>query len=245
MKLAIISDLHLKHWEHRTRRLNDPLPYQLVAESVAVEKPDVLIDAGDLEIPERLYEALDGILSKDRIIVNKGNHDYYGKKFDDDPLAACQSMVIDGVWFVVAPLWMDFNNFDPMTAMTVKRNLNDFRLIEGFTTRVCFDTHLKQKAFIQDRMHSIIDVIVTHHAPSFQSVHPRYKVGGLADLINYGFASKLDEMVFDSGAKLWVHGHTHDPSDYMIGKTRVVANPCGYPGERRGGDSYQPLYVEI
>jgi hypothetical protein len=28
-----------------------------------------------------------------------------------------------------------------------------------------------------------------------------------------------------------VHGHHHKTVDYMFGKTRVVANPRGYPGD--------------
>jgi Icc-related predicted phosphoesterase len=29
---------------------------------------------------------------------------------------------------------------------------------------------------------------------------------------------------------LWIHGHTHESRDYRLGATRIVANPCGYPG---------------
>jgi len=48
----------------------------------------------------------------------------------------------------------------------------------------------------------------------------------------------------ESGAALWVHGHTHEAMHYEIGQTRVVSN-CG------GGDiavqkGFRPdLVVEI
>jgi hypothetical protein len=42
------------------------------------------------------------------------------------------------------------------------------------------------------------------------------------------FVSDLDSLVADSGATLWVHGHTHYPVDYAIGRTRVFSNPRGY-----------------
>ena len=30
--------------------------------------------------------------------------------------------------------------------------------------------------------------------------------------------------------QLWISGHVHDPYDCMVGATRCLANPCGYPG---------------
>ena len=44
----------------------------------------------------------------------------------------------------------------------------------------------------------------------------------------------LDELVKESGAALWIHGHTHGCCDYVLGATRLVANACGYPFERTG-----------
>ena len=34
---------------------------------------------------------------------------------------------------------------------------------------------------------------------------------------------------------MWIHGHTHQGSDYLLGKTRVVCNPRGYPGQNDHG----------
>lgn len=82
-------------------------------------------------------------------------------------------------------------------------------------------------------------VVVTHTGPSFKSVGTRYK----KDVLSAAFASHLDELVEQSGAALWVHGHTHEPCDYMIGKTRVLANPHGYPFE--GGEFQPDLIVEV
>ena len=45
--------------------------------------------------------------------------------------------------------------------------------------------------------------------------------------------------------KLIVHGHTHRRMDYMLGDTRVICNPRGYPGENEWYKNYQPVYVEI
>jgi hypothetical protein len=41
-------------------------------------------------------------------------------------------------------------------------------------------------------------------------------------------------MVESSGAALWIHGHLHRADDYVIGSTRVLCNPRGYPDESTG-----------
>ena len=38
-----------------------------------------------------------------------------------------------------------------------------------------------------------------------------------------------------SGARLWIHGHTHAPCNYTVGETQVICNPRGYPGESGNG----------
>jgi hypothetical protein len=51
----------------------------------------------------------------------------------------------------------------------------------------------------------------------------------LGELLSAAYASNLDELVAASRAKLWIHGHTHRPTNYWIGDTRVISNPRGYP----------------
>ena len=66
--------------------------------------------------------------------------------------------------------------------------------------------------------------MITHHAPSRQSIHPRY-----ADsLLNACFVSDAEHLVSGERAQLWIHGHTHDSFDYVVHGTRVVCNPRGY-----------------
>jgi hypothetical protein len=70
-------------------------------------------------------------------------------------------------------------------------------------------------------------VVITHNLPSIRSIPERYRT----DLVSAAFASNLDDLVERSGALLWLHGHTHTACDYMIGRTRVLCNPRGYPQE--------------
>lgn len=233
MRLAIVSDLHLLHW----RRIPSwKHPHVLMAQSIQKEKPDVVINAGDTEQKEWFAKATEGFVS----LSTEGNHDYYDLDFSDfDPLHGCHDVTVDGVRFVLAPLWTNYRNNNPLVVNEVQFGMNDYNWIKNFTPEIVYETHLRHLKFITERK---ADVIVTHHAPSMQSIHPRYRTVR-NHMFNYGYASDLDEIVEASGAKLWVHGHTHDEADYMIGNTRVVANPCGYPGERPG--RYKPLYVEI
>ena len=55
-----------------------------------------------------------------------------------------------------------------------------------------------------------------------RSADPRYgETPGTA-----GFCNALDALL--PHAKLWLHGHLHCPSDYVVDQCRVVANPLGY-----------------
>jgi Icc-related predicted phosphoesterase len=86
-------------------------------------------------------------------------------------------------------------------------------------------------------------VVVGHHSPSKASTHPRYKED---TLMNGAYSSDLSEFILDRPQiKLWVHGHTHDPFDYMIGSTRVVCNPRGYHGHERQADLFELKFMEI
>lgn len=51
-------------------------------------------------------------------------------------------------------------------------------------------------------------------------------------MLNDYFVNSLEDMLIDSNIPLWIHGHCHDPFDYMIGNTRIVCNPYGYMSER-------------
>ena len=71
-------------------------------------------------------------------------------------------------------------------------------------------------------------IIITHHAPSPHSIAPQYQ----GDLLNAAFTSDLNEFIINNpNIRLWCHGHTHVPFDYILGETRVVCSPFGYYNE--------------
>jgi len=86
-------------------------------------------------------------------------------------------------------------------------------------------------------------VVITHHAPSRSSCHERFQHD---TIMNGAFYSNLDDFIaYRPQIKLWVHGHTHDTFDYVIGETRVVCNPRGYVGYERRSQEFELVHVDI
>ena len=86
-------------------------------------------------------------------------------------------------------------------------------------------------------------VVVGHHAPSMQSCAPRFRGDRI---MNGGFYTELGDFIaYRPQIKLWVHGHTHDPYDYVIGETRIVCNPRGYIGYEPQATGFALKYVDV
>jgi Icc-related predicted phosphoesterase len=86
-------------------------------------------------------------------------------------------------------------------------------------------------------------VVVTHHAPSSESIAEWYKHD---TLMNGAFHSDLSEFILNRPQiTLWTHGHMHNVSDYMMGNTRVVCNPRGYTKYEQRAKEFELQYLEI
>lgn len=104
--------------------------------------------------------------------------------------------------------------------------------------------HIRDRNWLEGKLEEPFDgetVVVTHMAPSMQSVPERYK----EDPLSAAFASNLDTLIERTQPALWIHGHTHDSFDYRIGCTRVMCNPYGYWGQELNPDFREDLVVEI
>ena len=176
--------------------------------------------------------------------------------------------VIDDVTFIGGTLWTDMNNQDPLTLYHMRTMMNDFRVIQNSAVPVHFRTqegefktrvakfspddavteHVKMKEYIQVVTAMLGEnpnkyVVVGHHAPSRRSTHEMYAHD---TIMNGGYSSDMDQFIEDRPQiKLWTHGHTHHPFDYMIGETRVVCNPRGYYGYEARADEWKLLNVDI
>jgi Icc-related predicted phosphoesterase len=68
------------------------------------------------------------------------------------------------------------------------------------------------------------NIVITHHAPSALSIPGHLK----HDMVSAAYASKLEDLIEETGPDIWVHGHIHQPFDYFVGRTRIICNPRGY-----------------
>lgn len=115
-----------------------------------------------------------------------------------------------------------------------------------FTPEDAVEDHKKMLDFIRhvtEGQYGKKFVVVGHHTPSTFSCHPKWAGD---KLMNGGYHSDLVEFIMDRPQiKLWTHGHTHEPFDYMLGSTRVVCNPRGYIDYEDIADRFELKYVEV
>jgi predicted phosphodiesterase len=234
MKLNILSDLHLSVCGF-DRPENDA---------------DVVILAGDIARPSEAV-AWARRFGKPVLYV-PGNHEFYGGALDSvaadlQRLAAGTCIrvldnaetVIGRVRFLGTTLWTDFELFgdgqSKAAAMAQGRELmRDFsriRLTKGsdtvFSPRDCAALFERDAGWLDARLdvaHDGPTVVISHHAPSRKSIHPRFA----SSLLNACFVSDAERLLGGARVQLWVHGHTHDSFDYAVNGTRVVCNPRGY-----------------
>lgn len=258
MKIKLWSDIHL----------------EFPKSSVPIERDgaDVLVLAGDIcvarEMPNFVpfFEKCAEVFPS--VIYIAGNHEYYNgnwaRTYDimredlshlpNIHVLDSDSVLIGDTWFWAGTMWTDCNGMDEATMLFLADSMNDYRLVskDGDILRP-YDTvkeHLAQRTglemFLADHIGDKV-VVVTHHAPSKKSHHPRYKSDVL---MNGGYSTDLTYlMAAYPSIKLWVHGHTHDSFDYVEHSTRIVANPAGYPlgrnGERENPKFNPSLILEV
>jgi predicted phosphodiesterase len=251
MKIQIVSDLHLEFSDFNVQNTQNA--------DVLILGGDIMVASKVLK-PESEYgirfrDFLKRVSFQfPHVIYVMGNHEFYsdGRWFEsiDVMRAACgvhnniyllerDCKIIDDVVFVGGTLWTDMNKFDPLTLHAVRDMMMDYRAITndkaGYRKLKPADTCERHKETLGYIKHIVDEhkdkrcVVVGHHSPSFQSVAEQYKT---EYLMNGAYHSSLEEVILDRPQiKLWTHGHTHTPFDYMIGETRVVCNPRGYEQE--------------
>lgn len=261
MKLLILSDLHLEFL---------PDGYRLPPISADF---DVAVLAGDIYRPLKLSlewiarERDGGAFDGRPVIFVPGNHEFYKSHIarqmpEAERLAATLgisllapgSVTIDNVRFIGATLWTDYalNGDARFAKMTAQADLNDHRLIRfseagrstRFTPSQAEMLHRRDLGFIVDRLsgpHAGPTVVVTHHAPHPGSVAERYA----GQPLTAAFASNLSAVIQEHQPELWIHGHDHGSHDYMVGRTRILANQAGYPthDETRENPNFNPSLV--
>jgi predicted phosphodiesterase len=242
MNILIYSDLHLEFG-----RFDPPKT-----------KADVIVLAGDIADQHNGLLWARKAFGSLPIVYVLGNHEFYGSEIEkvitrvrraaqesDIHFLECDSAVIDGVRFLGATLWTDFEVDNTSGGQTsdqamnyASRAMSDFRLIRYrnglLSPQDTRKFHMAARSWLQAQLampHSGKTVVATHHLPHAGSVDKMYRDHPL----NPAFVSHMPQLV-RAPVDLWIHGHTHSSCDYNAAGTRVICNPRGYyPNELNPG----------
>lgn len=263
MKLRVLSDLHMEghkftyepqgeevlvlagdiHTRNRHHEILDQVPPHI----------QVILVAGNHEYYHGNFQAVNKYLEE------LTNPDVVGNCYPNVHFLNNSSVVIDDICFFGGTMFTDFLLYGEAERWFAEHDANryiaDFHHIEVDQEDPYQQTNEKWQWSIQDHKDQYVKfnkefdrwvkdcegktrVCVSHFMPSEMSIAPRWKNGAL----NPYFAVNNENRV--QLVDLWIHGHTHDSFDYMLGDTRVVCNPKGYGAENDGGFN-QTLIVEI
>lgn len=253
MRLRVLSDLHLEHFDE-----NRELP-EVTA--------DAVILAGDIHRETKGLAWAAERFAGQSILYVPGNHEFYGTRMPalrrelateaerlGIHLLDNRSLTLGGVRFHGTTLWTDFALYadepDHDAALTERKAIvlmPDFSIIEQpegetFSPRESRRLHAEALAWLEAELAQPIAgprVVISHHAPLAACIPPRYR----GDALSPAFASHLPGWM--GRVDLWIHGHVHEPVDLEVAGTRVVANPGGYPSEFEPPLFAPDLVIEI
>lgn len=245
MKLHILSDLHLEL-------------FGFEPDLEAVAAADVIVLAGDIHKGTQAISWARATFPDKPIIYVAGNHEFYDNFwFDLIEELRVEAQVhnvhflendtvsIDGVRFLGATLWTDFEFNDPsrksQNMKLAEAEMADYGFIDPSLSAGDKYIRLQAAQTLARHQESMAwlktellkgdpgkTVVVTHHYPHANSCAPQW----INDPMNVAFGSNIPLDVL-TGATLWVHGHTHDSFDYRVEdgsrSVRVVCNPRGCP----------------
>jgi Icc-related predicted phosphoesterase len=226
---------------------------------------DVVVLAGDIHLGINAINFAARMWPDCPVVVVAGNHEFYHGDYHKTLADLRQeadrrsnihflendTLEIGDVVFLGCTLWTDFCLYgkkkEQVCRSKAKQCMADYTQIRNQFSRaqVVFsllrpedtaEIHRQSMQWLRDSLASIPPekkvVVVTHAAPSENSIPEQYQ----GDILSAAFASNLEGLIQQYQPSLWVHGHTHGHADYMIGATRVIANPKGYPDEDAGFD---------
>ena len=251
--LRPMSDLHLE--------LGSPF----LPPPMETDADTVLILAGDINNKSRALPWIQALAPRFKhVIYVLGNHDYWKDHLQMLPekiqqeiaeaqlpnvsLLDCGELVIEGVRFLGGTLWTDFNRENPVSMLNAVSFMADYDQIRAAGWRRLrpsdiLEEHKRCRGFLRGKLAEKFDgptVVVTHHGPTWQSIHRRYaRASG-----NEYYVSSLEDLILMGRPKYWIHGHTHESLDYVVGETRVLTNPFGYYGYEVNSEFNPELRLE-
>lgn len=255
MRVHVLSDLHLEFGD-MPRAYKPP-------------ECDLVVLAGDIATGVVGVMWADNVFQGVPVFYVPGNHEFYGKrlyhrhmekmlaKAEDTRVAVMQNRELIGeiagerIRILGATMWTDFGLYgtEHLSEMAAQREMNDYKAIRMDHSNMLRAEHtrrfhLESRFWLNEKLREPFDgktIVITHHAPSEQSVHPRYR----GDALTPAYASRLENLICNHEPALWCHGHLHDSVDYQLCNTRVICNPRGYLGHELNKGFDPGLVVEI
>jgi len=263
MKIRIVSDIHSEFFKPAKEGVEIEDIHTEVIPYLPDEEEMVLVIAGDFCTVDNMQQTIPWIefLAQRHmaVVYVGGNHEAYHGSRDESIFywkyiaATISNLYVlendtiylpDGnrsVRFIGTTL---FTALDGPLDHVFIREMADLDYIKGFGLHEWKVAHELARMYIEQQLALNWEgdtVIVTHHAPSYQSIVGKYK----GNAVNCCYASHLDNLVGYSGAAFWFHGHMHDSSAYTLGDTRVICNPYGYRGEYINAHYDPTMIVEV
>ena len=268
MKIKLWSDLHLEFRENLYDHIFDPIwavpdahkdvtlllagdiglgmgavPF---VEEMCKHFKYVLMICGNHEFyhqPDfnKVYRNWTDYASEGSIAVEKGPSNFYFLNND--------CFVLDGVRFLGGTMWTDFDDGDPIAMGAAHRIMSDYADIKldgkPLTPRDVIREHDRFMDFLIKKFDEPFDgktVVMSHHSPG----NELKRRGRRGDRVGPAYFADIEEIIgHHNKVHLWVHGHTHQPWDYIINETRVVCNPYGYWGHSTNGNFDPDLILEV
>lgn len=242
--IRIYSDLHLEFGDFQIPELD-------------TDNTTALLLAGDIHVKYGiLKDSWLSNLSKRfaKIFYVFGNHEHYKSSLDltirrvrekINALGLTNVFILDNesqlitenVKIFGGTMWTDYNNHCPLTLSYYNMNtqFNDYKQIRNksygrkFSPAQAIGEHLLFRNRLEEELAKPFDgniIVMTHHSPCSLSIADEYRGDTLG---NGGYVVDMTEYMLDNPKiKMWVHGHLHNNSDYMVGDCRVICNPRGY-----------------
>ncbi|MDT0604319.1 metallophosphoesterase [Thalassotalea castellviae] len=268
VRALIMSDLHLEYepWAG-VRKPGGSLPLRPPATSfdLIILAGDIST-AGDRHhetnkfVPElycRLLDYLEELNSYNKpILFVNGNHEYYyssnfgnlkeslsqrleAPAYSNIHLLDRSAFEYQGITFIGATLWTDFDNKNKDEMAKAKIKMSDYDVIAPpkpppdekhykITPQNVYDEHYSDLLYITEQLENSSAkncVVITHHAPV---EHHELSL----DLPS-AYQSDLSSVISKLKPLAWVHGHIHQSIDKTVVDTRILCNPRGYIAHKR------------
>ena len=257
MEILLASDIHINHNKHPVNSILSEVPRDLTI---------ILGDVSTTLNTFYLEKFITYLLDISDVIFILGNHEHHSADFYETPVIVqrifdnlnlkCKhiavllhndEIVYNDVRFIGTTLWSGTDLYNKHVVKHLKKRMRFYKSksvnLSAYDLFIEYCTCLKYLLNSLKNPYDGKTVVLTHHAPSMQSISPDFKE---CSHVNSVYASDLDNIMHsDIAPDYWFHGHVHNSMDYMINNTRIVCNPYGYTKtENTGFDPQKVVKID-